>query len=69
MKDAGMKILEGDIGIEPYKLGDRTGCDFCPYHAICGFEDKMPGFEYKTMEKLEKNDAIIKMRREVDIWE
>lgn len=69
MQKSGTSILEGDIAIAPYQMGDRTGCDYCPYHAICGFEEKIPGYEYRKLEKLDKEDAIAKMRKEVAKWE
>ncbi|MBQ8804626.1 MAG: helicase-exonuclease AddAB subunit AddB [Tyzzerella sp.] len=65
----GTKILEGDIEIAPYEMGDRRGCDFCPYHAICGFEEKIPGYHYRKMDKLDSEEAIREMRKEVVTWE
>ena len=34
--DAGRRILAGDVSVAPYELADRTGCDYCPYHTVCG---------------------------------
>ncbi|MDO4267362.1 MAG: helicase-exonuclease AddAB subunit AddB [Eubacteriales bacterium] len=47
LKTAGREILNGQIGVEPYKNGQRTACDYCPYHSVCGFDKKTSGYEYR----------------------
>ena len=61
-KETGKKILQGNIDVAPYELGEHTGCDYCPYHAVCGFETQIPGYEYKSLKKLDKEGAMFKMR-------
>lgn len=56
---AGQEILGGEIGVEPYKSGLRTACDYCPYHAVCGFDKKTSGYEYRKL----------KSRKTEEIWE
>lgn len=56
---AGREILDGEIGVEPYKSGTRTACDYCPYHAVCGFDKKTSGYEYRKL----------KNRKTEEIWE
>ena len=62
-------ILDGNAEMKPYVLGNSTGCDYCPYHAICGFDEKMSGYEYRKLEKLDNQKALEKMRKEVETWE
>ncbi len=59
VKCAGMEILHGEIGAEPYKSGTRTACDFCPYHAVCGFDKKTAGYEFRRL----------KSKKTEEIWE
>ena len=59
VKGAGREILDGEIGIEPYKSGPRTACDYCPYHAVCGFDKKTSGYEYRRL----------KGKKAEEIWE
>ena len=68
-KEVGRQILQGNAEISPYTLGDRTGCDYCPYHAVCGFEENIDGYEYRKLEKLDQEGAILKMSQEVEKWE
>ena len=49
IKDDTRDILSGDIDIRPYRLGGRTGCDYCPYHSVCGFDTSLPGYGYRRL--------------------
>ena len=59
LRRQGREILDGEIGVEPYKSGQRTACDYCPYHAVCGFDKKTSGYEYRKL----------KNRKTEEIWE
>ena len=62
-------ILDGNAEVKPYALGNNTGCDYCPYHAVCGFEENIGGYEYRKLKKMDNQEALEKMRREVETWE
>ena len=65
MKEIGNAIMDGDAKVNPYKMGDRTSCTYCRYKGICGFDEKLPGFEYRKLEKFDNKKALEKMREEV----
>ena len=69
MQKVEKEILDGNAELKPYSLGGSTGCDYCPYHAVCGFEEKIDGYEYRKLEKLDSEKALEKMRKEVETWE
>ena len=50
IKETGKKIFAGDISIHPYSLDGKSGCDYCPYHTVCGFDTRMPGYSYHKLE-------------------
>lgn len=56
MKTYGKKILAGDTEVNPYKLGERTACDYCKYSSICGFDKRLPGNQFRNLRKLAKED-------------
>lgn len=66
IRDIGRRIFDGEIAAEPYQLGDSTGCDYCPYHGVCGFDPSVPGWKYRKLENI-KDEAVIleKMRKEI----
>lgn len=49
LKDGGKGILKGDAMVLPYKSGMKTACDYCPYHPVCGFDLKTPGYRFKRL--------------------
>ena len=54
------RIKEGEKGISPIrKEGDITACSYCPYHSICGFDEDIPNFRYRTMDS----------RKDEELWE
>ena len=62
--EAGRRILDGDVAVSPYELSNRTGCDYCPYHTICGFDTRIPGYSYRRLEKLDDADTILEKMKE-----
>ncbi len=64
-KEVGEEILQGNIKISPYEMDKRTGCDYCPYHGICGFDQRIPGYRYRKLGKVSKTEVIQKMAEEV----
>ena len=65
----GTEILNGDVSVSPYEMNGHTGCDYCPYKGICGFDEKIPGYDYRNFGKLDKEEALLKMREEAATWE
>ncbi len=56
IRDYGKRILDGDIRMDPYELGDRDACAYCAYHSVCGFDRKVPGCEKRQLYSLEKDE-------------
>ena len=57
LKRSGREILGGDIRVKPYKQGMATACDYCPYHAVCGFEQKVKGFGYRRFPSMKPEEV------------
>lgn len=57
LKTMGEDILDGTVTVNPYKQGNRTACDYCPYHSICGFDLKTSGFGFRKFRAM-KPEAI-----------
>lgn len=58
-------MKQGKTEAFPYEMGQRTGCDYCPYHHICGFDQKIKGYEYHKLPKLEKQAIFMQMQKEM----
>ena len=64
IEEAGREIFAGNTAVRPYMLGDKTGCDYCPYHTVCGFDPRIPGFSYRKLEKFDDADEILRRMKE-----
>lgn len=64
IREIGQKIFDGEIAAKPYQLGDETGCDYCPYHGICGFDPSVPGQNYRKLENIKDDAEILRKMQE-----
>ena len=58
------EIQAGTAKASPYRRGDETGCDYCKYKHVCGFDVKVPGYEYRDIETMKQEDILMLMRKE-----
>ena len=65
IKQIGNAIMNGEAEVNPYMMGDRTSCAYCMYKGICGFDEKLPGYKYRKLEKFDNDKTLEKMREEV----
>ena len=64
LRQAGREILEGQTDLAPYKETGRTACDYCPYHAVCGFDTKTAGYGYRRLKALKPQEIWEEILRE-----
>lgn len=62
IKEAHRMILGGDTKAIPYRRGQETACDYCKYRHVCGFDTKVPGYRYRDIEKMSKEEALKAMQ-------
>ena len=62
IKDIGDGILNGDISISPYETGAKTGCDYCTYKSICGFDKEVKGYKFKKLKNLKADEIWAKIQ-------
>ena len=60
------QIADGDADIAPYELGNATGCDYCNYRSICGFDTRLPGFQYRSLKKYSREEVMERIRQEME---
>ncbi len=47
-------ILEGRTDASPVRYdGNTTACTYCPYRDACGFDRRIPGYDYRDPEELQ----------------
>ena len=52
------EMLEGEIGINPYKKKDFTPCSYCMYSSICEFDSLLEDNNYK----------LIRDKKDEEVW-
>ncbi len=66
IRSLGKAIYRGEVTAHPYQMKKESGCDYCPYHGICGFDLKVPGFSYRRLAEPKDKEEILKnMAKEV----
>lgn len=58
------EITEGNAPVHPYRKGQESGCDYCKYHYVCGFDTKIPGYAFREIDKMSKEEALAAMKGE-----
>ena len=55
IKEISSEILDGNIDIKPYYLNKKTGCDYCEYKSICGFNINNKDNNYNYINSYDKD--------------
>ncbi len=56
LREMGEEILDGNVAVDPYKQGNRTACDYCPYHSVCGFDLKTDGYGFRRFKPMKAEE-------------
>ena len=67
LRQAGRRLMAGDIRLSPYKAGRReSACTYCEYRAVCRFDPLIDGHRYRNL-RMDKDDEVWRLlRREVE---
>jgi len=66
-ENAGNKMVNGDVGIAPYKLKDRTPCKYCSFKTVCQFDSSLEDNEYRTLTDKKQKDVLALLREGVEV--
>ena len=61
----GAEILKGRADVNPYSLGTETACDYCPFRAVCGFDPRVPGYEFRELGRMKKDEVLRQMSEDL----
>lgn len=63
IKELGVSILNGDIGLNPYEQKNSDACTYCDYKSVCGFDKKLGASLVRHLEELDQESAMECIRR------
>lgn len=43
-RELAREIMSGNIAIAPYRYKEESGCDYCAFNSVCGFDPRVEGF-------------------------
>ena len=66
IKEIAKEIFDGNIDLKPYYKAGKTPCEYCEYKSICTFDPRIKENTYQYINKLTKDDIIIKMKKEIN---
>ncbi|MGI5932799.1 MAG: hypothetical protein ACOX8G_09775, partial [Eubacterium sp.] len=62
MNRFGAEILGGHIEVAPYHMDKKTGCDYCIYSSICGFDPRRTEDGYRELEQMQDEEIWTRIR-------
>lgn len=60
------RMIEGEIAIQPYAIGQTSACATCSYKAVCQFDNRMAGNEQKQLNKWKNPEVFAKLEQFVN---
>ncbi len=64
IREYGRRILDGDIEVNPYSLGNKNACTYCNFRSICGFDVSTPGYQLRELSKLSEDEVMTLIKDE-----
>ena len=65
-KDLKEQMYRGEANAAPYEMGNATACDYCACRDICGFDQRVDGYAFRTLEKYSVEEAVEKMKERLE---
>ena len=62
LKALGVRIKKGEIPVNPYASGNVDSCEYCAYKDVCGFDEKIPGYSKRNLNKDKDVDYLELMK-------
>ena len=65
MKSLGKDMVSGNVSTNPYKMGSKDACTYCPYRGVCAYDERISGYSHRSLRKLDKAEVEEKIMGEV----
>lgn len=65
-QQAGDGMLAGDTRVLPYRMKDKTACDYCSYRSVCQFDPSDPAQHYRMLPVEPADQITERIRQEVE---
>lgn len=65
VKNIGREIIAGNFQLSPYEFGTASGCTYCAFQAVCGFDPRIPGCKSRKLEEISKEEIVAIMEEAI----
>ena len=67
LRSIGNEIISGKITKNPIREDDKkNSCTYCAYRTVCGFEERLDGYEMKSLDKIDEDELFNMMRQDME---
>ncbi|MFG6149502.1 helicase-exonuclease AddAB subunit AddB [Halobacillus sp. B23F22_1] len=68
MQDAGQRVTNGEVALNPFLKDDQAACDYCPFRSVCQFDPALEDHQFRKLKHLKEEEVIQQMteRKEND---
>lgn len=63
-QESGDRMVDGDVGITPYKMKEKTPCTFCSFKSVCQFDQSLEENQFRNLPQKKQNDVLDLLRGE-----
>ena len=63
------EIFSGSINIKPFYMNKKTPCEYCEYKAICNFDSKLKGNDYRYIRNMSKDYVLQEIMNQENVAE
>ncbi|TCT16696.1 DNA helicase/exodeoxyribonuclease V subunit B [Melghiribacillus thermohalophilus] len=64
MKEAGISIVEGKIGLDPYKMKNQMACTYCSFRSLCQFDPTLEDNHFRILKDLRDEEVFSRLTGE-----
>jgi len=64
-QQAGNSIIAGETSISPYRLKQKTACDYCSFKSVCQFDPSDTKQIYRQLKNEKPGEVLAKIREEM----
>ncbi|UOQ92791.1 helicase-exonuclease AddAB subunit AddB [Halobacillus shinanisalinarum] len=58
MTEAGQRVTEGEVDLNPYQKGQHSACDYCPFRSVCQFDPSLEDNDYRKLKEWKEEEVI-----------
>ncbi|WP_163529690.1 helicase-exonuclease AddAB subunit AddB [Halobacillus ihumii] len=58
MIEAGQRVTEGEVDLNPFQKGQQRACDYCPFRSVCQFDPSLEDNDYRKLKEWKEEEVI-----------